>query len=73
MTPCARNRAAAPEQAAELHALLDQIAAGWSGDDREEALRVALADPEGALICFRALAAEPQAALARQFHHGGTK
>ena len=43
---------------AELRELLAVIAAGWSDDERADALAAALADPAGALVCFRALVAE---------------
>ncbi len=56
---------ATPEQANELRKLLARIAAGWSDDDREEALRVVLADPEGALTSFRALVADMEPAPIR--------
>lgn len=66
---------ATPEQAAELRALLARIADGWSDDDREEALRVALADPAGALTSFRALVAdmEPDRYARTRTHEADTE
>ena len=66
----AANDAATPKQAAELRALLARIAVGWSDDDRDEALAVALADPTAALNCFRALEANPEPALAHALKAG---
>jgi len=54
----AANDAATPEQAAELRELIALILANESEADRPEALAVALADPDAALTCFRALAAD---------------
>ena len=54
----AANDGATPEQATELRVLLARIAATWSDEDKAEALDVALADPELALVSFRALVAE---------------
>ena len=49
---------AAPGQADELRELVAIVAAVWPDDDPTDALAAALADPETALICFQALAAE---------------
>lgn len=49
---------ATPGQAAELRELVAIVAAGWPDDERADALAAALADPDAALICFQALAAE---------------
>jgi hypothetical protein len=51
------SRVATPEQATELCELVDIVAAEWPEAERAEALAVALADPDAALICFRALVA----------------
>jgi hypothetical protein len=42
----------------ELLALVEAVYAGDTDADRAEALDAALADPEGALQCYRAIAAE---------------
>jgi hypothetical protein len=52
-------RAATPAEAAELRALVTLIYA--NPDDRAEPLAAALADPDAALICYRALAADRNA------------
>jgi len=52
------------EQATELRELVGIVAADWPDDERAEALAAALADPEAALVCFRALAAEREGATA---------
>lgn len=44
--------------AAELRDLVAIVAADWSDDERADALAAALADPEAALTCHRALVAE---------------
>jgi hypothetical protein len=49
-----RSNVATPEQGLELRNLLAIVAADWP--DKDEALAVALADPEDALVCFRELA-----------------
>jgi hypothetical protein len=49
------HNVATPEQAAELRELVAIVAASWPEAERAEALAVALADPEAALISFRAL------------------
>ena len=49
---------ATPAQADELCELVGIVAADWPDDDPADALAAALADPEAALICFQALAAE---------------
>ena len=54
----AANDTTTPEQAAELRELVTIVAADWSKVERAEALAVALADANAALICFRALVAE---------------
>lgn len=66
---------ATSEQAAELRELLARIADGWTDDDREEALRVALADPAGALTSFRALVAdmEPDRYARTRTHEADTE
>ncbi len=46
------------DQVADLRALFAIVAADWPPDAQAEALAVALADPEFALMCFRALAAD---------------
>lgn len=46
------------EQATELRELVGIVAADWPDDERAEAIAAALADPDAALVCFRALAAE---------------
>ena len=53
----AANEAATSEQAAELRELIAPILANDSDADRAEALAVALADPDAALMSFRAMAA----------------
>lgn len=50
------NNPATYEQAAELRALVATVAADWSEVERAEGLAVALADPNDALTCWRALA-----------------
>lgn len=52
------------EQATELRELVGIVAAHWPNDERTEALAAALADPDAALVCFRALAAECRGATA---------
>lgn len=52
---------ATDEQAAELRRLVGIVSADWPADERAGALAVALADPEAALDCFRALVAEREA------------
>jgi hypothetical protein len=47
---------ATPAVTDEVRRLVSAILAGDSEADRAEALAVALADPEAALLCFRALA-----------------
>ena len=54
------RRAATAEQAAELRELVALILADGSEQDRTEALAVALADPDAALLSFRMLAESPQ-------------
>jgi hypothetical protein len=44
----------------ELRELIRMFTADWPEVERAEALRVALADPEAALICWRALAANAE-------------
>ena len=48
---------ATAQQVAELRALVAIVAADWPESERDAALAVALADPEAALVSFRALAA----------------
>lgn len=50
----------------ELRELVGIVAADWPDDERAEALAAALADPEAALVCFRALAAERGGATAER-------
>ena len=52
-----RPSMATPAQEAELRRLVALVAADWPDREQVEALAVALADAEDALICFRALAA----------------
>ncbi len=44
---------ATPEQANELRELVAVVAEDWPTDEQAEALAAALADPAGALTCFR--------------------
>ncbi len=55
---------ATPGRSAELRELVGIVAADWPDDERADALAAALADPEAALVCFRALAAECRGATA---------
>ena len=48
---------ATPEQAAELRELVGIVAVDWPDVERAEVIACALADPVGALTCFRALVA----------------
>lgn len=57
--PDVPTRTAIPAEEAELRALVAAILADDSDADRVEALAVALADPDAALACYRALAANP--------------
>lgn len=57
---------ATPEQAVELRDVIAVILANNSEAERAEALAIAVADPEAALISFRALAAERNAEVARR-------
>jgi hypothetical protein len=50
-------RGATPTEAAELRDLVSRVLTNAGDADRAEALAVALADPEAALLSFRALAA----------------
>lgn len=52
------TRAATAREHAELLALISAIYAADTDQDRAEAVGAALADPEGALTCYRAIAAE---------------
>ena len=52
------TRAATAREHAELLALISAIYAADADQDRAEAIDAALADPEGALQCYRAIAAE---------------
>jgi hypothetical protein len=54
----AANDSVSPAVAAELHELVAIVGADWLEAERAEALAVAIADPDSALACFRALAAE---------------
>lgn len=49
------TRVATPAEAARLRVMIGAILADGSDDDRAEALAVALADVDAALICYRAL------------------
>ncbi|GIK87987.1 MAG: hypothetical protein BroJett026_34680 [Betaproteobacteria bacterium] len=49
------RRVATPREAAELRAMIGAVLADGSDDDRAEALAVALADVDAALICYRSL------------------
>lgn len=51
-------RAASTSERNELLALIAAVYADDSDQDRQEATALALADPEGALTCYRAIAAE---------------
>ena len=62
--PDTAPRAATPAQADELRGLIAAILADDTDTDRAEALAIALADPDAALACYRALAA------IRQWHGG---
>ncbi len=53
----AATRAATPAEADELRALVAAFLAADTEANRAEALAVALADPDAALACYRALAA----------------
>ncbi len=55
--PDGATRAATPAEADELRALIGAMLADDNEANRAEALAVALADPDAALICYRALAA----------------
>lgn len=52
------NRPPTPGERDELLALVSAIYAADTDADRQEAIDAALADPEGALTCYRAIAAE---------------
>jgi len=54
-SPVPDCRAVTPVETAELRALVGLILADGSEDERAEALAVALADPDAALMSFRAL------------------
>lgn len=49
------SRAATPAEAARLRVMIGAVLADGSDDDRAEALAVALADVDAALVCYRAL------------------
>lgn len=51
------TRSATPAEADELRALIAAILANNTESDRAEALVLALADPDAALLCYRALMA----------------
>lgn len=51
-------RPATPHERDELLALIAAIFAEDTDDDRQEAIDAALRDPDGALTCYRAIAAE---------------
>ena len=52
-------------EAKELRALVQAVGVreGWAAVEVEEATMVALADPDGALICFREIARGPNASI----------
>ncbi|OGS81397.1 MAG: hypothetical protein A2Z94_04365 [Gallionellales bacterium GWA2_55_18] len=52
------KRKATEVEAKELRALVAAIYAADTDDDRAEALAAALADPDDALLCYRAIVAE---------------
>jgi hypothetical protein len=52
------TRAATAREHAELLSLVAAIFANDTDRDRQEAIRMALLDPDGALLCYRAIAAE---------------
>jgi hypothetical protein len=56
---------ATPAEARELRELVPIVAADWSESERAEALAVALADADSALVCFRALRPEDFATSTR--------
>lgn len=62
---------ATPAQTAELRALVALVAESWPEAERAEALAVALADPEDALKCWRALAEDHADATARIVYPAG--
>jgi hypothetical protein len=49
-------RAASPAEVSELKALISAVLVDAEPEDRDEALRVACADPDAALVSFRTLA-----------------
>ena len=53
-----RHSRATSEQAVELRRLVPVVCARIGEEDVESALALALADPDAALACYRALAAE---------------
>lgn len=55
--PDAPKHQATPDEAAELRELVAVVLANDTEAERAEALRVACADPEAALDCYRSLAA----------------
>ena len=61
-TDCPQRTPTAPE-AKEITALVQAVFAGDSDVDRNEGLAVALADPDGALLCYRTIAEERGLAL----------
>lgn len=63
---------ATPEQAAELRALVSRVTLEWPNAERAEALAVALADPDAALVSFRALSATQQPLAATEPDHRRT-
>ncbi|MFO1324172.1 MAG: hypothetical protein U1F15_08910 [Burkholderiales bacterium] len=56
--PATTTIVATPEQAAELRELIATIAVDWPPGEPEEALAVALVDPDAALVCWRELRAQ---------------
>ncbi len=49
------HRTATPAEADELAALIREVYFDWQPEDREQAIKVAIADVDDALICFRDL------------------
>ncbi len=64
-TPERPQRKSTKAEAEEIRALVQAIYANDTDDDRAEALAAALADPVGALLCYRAIAEERGIALVK--------
>jgi len=60
---------ATASEAEELRALMGAIYAADTDQDRREAMQAALADPVGALACYRAIAVERAMVFARDPEH----